>query len=169
MLRRQLLLLFTFAGLSSPAFAQVSSTCGPTTPTASGTPLNLYLNATVRIDGTCEYSNSSTPLAPGAIVPGCYSGTEQSSGYTLNAQTSCIVCTGGPGCFVFLPPPNPITPVTDPSLLPPLPTFPAPTGPIVPDIGPPPPPIGAYYWDPSDPWNPYPNDPWYWWWWHGCL
>jgi hypothetical protein len=164
-----LLLLVVFAELSSLTFAQLRTDCPYSTSTASGSQLNFYLNATASPNGQCTYINSSTPLQPGDVVPGCYSGTEQSSGYTLNALTSCTVCAEGQsGCYVFLPPPNPITPTVDPSLLPPPPTFPVPTFPPILPGEPPPPPIYAYYWDPFDPWYPSDDDD-PWWHWHGCL
>ena len=143
-----LLLLPVLAELTSPTFAQVSTTCSSTVTTSAGSPMSLRLNSTADPNGVCRPVDSPTDLVPGASVPACYSGAEQTpDGYTLNHLTNCTVCTPGQsGCNIYFPPPSPIIiyPVVPPDY--PIPPY------WVPDYPNP--------WDPWNPWNPWhPWDP----------
>jgi hypothetical protein len=134
------LCLIALIGVVTPTFAQVATTCSNFGSTSAGTPLRLHLNSTADPHGNCVSASSSGSLTPGAVVAGCYDGTEQTpDGFTLDVLTTCTVCQPGQaGCFTYSPP------------LPTPSTFPIPPGYF--------PPYDPY--DPYDPYNPFnPYDP----------
>jgi hypothetical protein len=146
-----LLLLAAFAELASPTFAQVRSDCAPFLEIGTERPLVFYLNHTANANLQCVPANNNISLVPGAVVPGCYGGTDRApdgSTVNLNSLTTCTICAEGQrGCNVYLPPPSPPPPIfVDPSIA--LPQ------------------IHAFYdpydrWSPYDPYNPWhPYDPW---------
>jgi hypothetical protein len=147
-----LLLVAALAELTSPTLAQVRTDCLPSFESGDGT-LSLRLESTAAPAGGCANVDYSTQLVPGSVVPACYSGPAQSNpSVILTSLTTCTVCSEGQaGCYVYLPPPNPVpTYPIDPSIvLPPIHAFYDPYGP----------------WSPDDPYNPmHPYDPWDPWW-----